>query len=211
MGTLNKIQASMLAVSWAFVALLFAPGARADTPMCNAIVNDPTIPTCSCICESGSTYSGCNGLSAGTQAPTPGQCPDMLQGRHVLSRGDALVIASPRLSGSANTVALGLLYGAENDPDNNGLGVINGSPSLTLDQDIGCRTSDTNPFPDHVVLARLFDLPYDMMVAIIWSCSLPARKAGRRACPPTSGKPTMHGLNLPSATSITTAMTTSYF
>jgi len=164
METFTRLQVLMVAASWALAALVSAPGARADIPACNAVYNDSTIATCTCICEASSSYPGCNGLSEGKQAATPSQCPDMLQGRHVLSGGDVLAIASPRLSGSANTVALGLLYGTENDSPNTGLGVINGTPSLTLDQDIGCRT--TNPFPDHVVLARLFDLPYDMMVQL---------------------------------------------
>jgi hypothetical protein len=40
----------------------------------------------------------------------------------------------------------------------------NGSRSVTQNTENPCRPNDDSPFPDHVVLARLFDLPYDMMV-----------------------------------------------
>ena len=134
--------------------------------MCNDVVQDGTIATCSCICEAGSLYPACIGRSEGTVAATPGQCPDMLQGRRVLSRGDALAIAAPRFSGSSNMIALGSIYRAENDPDNAGIGLINGEAALTQNPNIGCRMQGGPPipFPDQVRFARLFDLPYAMMV-----------------------------------------------
>jgi hypothetical protein len=139
-------------------------GARADTPACDEIVQDPTIATCTCICEAGSLFAGCQGLAEGTAAATPNQCPDMLQGRRVLSRGDAVLVASPRFSSSNNTRPLTMLYGTENDPNNTGLGIVNGTPVETQSPDVPCRMEDGVPFPDQTRLARLFDLPYDMLV-----------------------------------------------
>ena len=95
-------------VALVIATILMAPGAGANTPACNDVVNDPALATCTCICEAGSRFPGCLNLQAGTAAPTPNQCPDMLQGRRVLSRGDALTVASPRFSGSASTVAISL-------------------------------------------------------------------------------------------------------
>jgi hypothetical protein len=164
----HRFQVSVVAASLVLAALVAAPAVRADTPLCNDVVQDPTIATCSCICETGSLFPGCIGLSAGTAASTPAQCPDMLHGRRVLSRGDALAIAAPRYSGSTNMIAIGSLYGTENDPDNPGLGVINGEAALTQAPNIGCRMQGGPPipFPDQVRLARLFNLPYAMMVQL---------------------------------------------
>ena len=60
----------------------------------------------------------------------------MLQGRRVLSRGDALAIAAPRFSGSSNMIALGSIYRAENDPDNAGIVLINGEAALPINPQI---------------------------------------------------------------------------
>jgi len=168
MRTPAGYRSSMVTVALWLAALALAQGARADVPMCNDIVQDPTIATCSCICETGSLFPACIGRSEGTVAATPGQCPDMLQGRRVLSRGDALAIAAPRYSGSSNMIALGSIYRAEKDPDNAGLGVIDGEAELIRFPNIGCRTQGgpAVPFPDQVRLARLFELPYAVMVQL---------------------------------------------
>lgn len=49
------------ALAWAVFGL--TPGARADTPACDDIVQDPTIATCTCICEANSLFAGCLGLT----------------------------------------------------------------------------------------------------------------------------------------------------
>lgn len=144
----------------------FAHGALANTPACDEIVQDPTISTCTCICEASSLFAGCQGLAAGTAAPTPNQCPDMLQGRRVISGGDAVVIADPHISGSSDTIAGTRLYKAENDSGTPGLGVIDGTPVYTDSPAIPCQMGTLVPFPQPTRFARLFDLPYDMIVTL---------------------------------------------
>jgi hypothetical protein len=147
-------------------ALTVTPGARADTPGCQDIVNDPTIFTCTCICGSGSSFSGCAGQSEGTAVPTPNQCPDMLQGRRVISRGDALAIADPHQHSSTQENVNVLVYKGEDDPSNSGLGIIDGTPTLARRPQVPCSGSDDAPFPQQTRFARLFDLPRDLVVTL---------------------------------------------
>ena len=90
----------------------------------------------------------------------------MLQGRRVLSRGDAVLVTSPHFAGSSSTNSITLVYGTENDPGNAGLGVINGTPVSNFSPSIPCSMSGTVPFPEQVRFARLFDLAYSMMVVL---------------------------------------------
>ncbi len=144
----------------------FVPGARADTPACDAIVNDPTIATCTCICEADSQFSGCIGLSEGTEAPTPGQCPDMLQGRRVLSAGDALATADPVIAGSGTNARV-YVFQTENDPNNAGLGIVGnkGTAVWTVKEQVPCQLT-SEAFPQQTRFARLFDLPYAVTITL---------------------------------------------
>lgn len=173
MGTIGRTRYWVVAALLMLAPLMATSAAHADTPKCDAVNGDPTIPTCTCICESPSEYKGCSGLSAGTPTPTPEQCPDMLQGRHVLSRGDGLVLASPNPSVEdldGVTAAQALIYAPENQdttPPLSGLGKFAGHPWLAQYTNISCTMpSSGGPFPDHAVLARLFDLPSDVMVQL---------------------------------------------
>ena len=162
----TAVRSSFWLAALAGALFAFAHGALANTPACDEIVQDPSIPTCTCICEASSTFPGCQGLTEGTAAATPNQCPDMLQGRRVLSRGDAVVVADPHNASSNATVATTLLYEAENDPDNPGLGVIEALPGNSDALNVGCQMEDGVPFPQQTRFARLFDLPYDMIVTL---------------------------------------------
>ena len=156
------------------MALAFAPSARADTPACNDIVQDPTISTCTCVCETNSQFSGCSGQAEGTEAPTPNQCPDMLQGRRVLSEGDALATADPVIAGSGTNARV-YIFQTENDPNNAGLGIVgnNGTAAWTVKEQVPCQRTEA-PFPQQTRFARLFDLPYAMTVTLRPSTSASA-------------------------------------
>ncbi len=147
------------------VVIAAAQGARADTPMCNDIVNDPTIATCTCICEAGSSFPGCFNAATNAQVPTPNQCPDMLLGRRVLSRGDALLASDPVIGGSTTDLKA-LIYGTKNDPDNPGIGVVEPSPKSSESTTVPCTGIEGQPFPQQTRYARLFDLPFDMVVTL---------------------------------------------
>jgi len=140
--------------------------AQTGMPMCNDVARDPTIATCTCTCESNSRFSECQGKSAGDPASTPGQCPDMLQGRRVLSGGDALLVADPFQNSQGNNHTRSLLYPTTNDTSNPGLGVPAGSPINVVDQSVNCKGVTGQPFPQQTRFARLFDLPYDMIVTM---------------------------------------------
>lgn len=99
------------------------------TPACSEINSNPTLPTCRCICDDESSFLGCFGRSLGTAVPTPNQCPDMLQGRRVISLSDTLAIANPRGVETGITAATYLIYPSENQSSNPGLGTINRTPS----------------------------------------------------------------------------------
>jgi len=173
MGTLFTLRVPLAAALLSLAVLVSATVARADIPMCDTIVQDPTVAACSCICEAGSSYTHCIGKSQGTRVPTPERCPDMLQGRNVLSRGDGLVLASPSPSPEFSDViaAQTLVYAPENQgttPPLSGLGMFAGHPWLPQYTDIDCQMPvGTGPFPAHAVFARLFDLPYDVVVKLL--------------------------------------------
>jgi hypothetical protein len=161
MGTFTKNRLWMMAAAM----MAFASGARAETPTCNEVFNDPTIATCTCICEAGSSFPGCFNAATNAQVPTPNQCPDMLQGRRVLSRGDALLASDPVIGGSTTDVKA-LIYGTENDPDDPGIGVVDPSPRFSDSTTVPCTGIEGQPFPQQTRHARLFDLPYDMVVTL---------------------------------------------
>ncbi len=155
----------LIVLACVFLSLFGSFAALADTPICQELVDDPTIATCTCICESGSPFPGCLNQEAGATTPTPDQCPDMLQGRRVLSAGDTLMVADPHDSGSG-TDARVLLYKTENDPDNAGIAIVDGTPDSTTDQQIPCQKGSSVAFPQQTRFAHLFDLPYAMVVTM---------------------------------------------
>ena len=88
MSRTTSMRCYLSAVALAAVALCFVPGARADTPTCTQVFNDPTIATCTCICDVGSPFPGCFNAATDVTVPTPNQCPDMLLGRRVIAGGE---------------------------------------------------------------------------------------------------------------------------
>jgi hypothetical protein len=145
----------------------FAPRARADTPTCTEVFDDPTIPTCTCICDAGSQFPGCFNAAAGAKVPTPNQCPDILQGRRVIARDDALIVDNP-VGVSADTYDIRVrTFGAMNDPNNPGLGYIVGDPLAALDPaTVPCGDGTVRPYPQVTRAARLYDSPTDWFVNI---------------------------------------------
>jgi hypothetical protein len=169
MGNFLRSLIAEIATSVSLVAFVSAPGARADTPMCEEVTS--TIVTCTCECEQDSKYNACVGQAGGTLAPTPNNCPDMLQGRRVLSGGDALLVPDPTKAGApSDTSMIGqlLLYPTEELTSNPGLGMVDGTPAFSAAPTLPCRPGNgiDIAFPMQSRFARLFNLPYDMQVTL---------------------------------------------
>ncbi len=171
MGCFVQIRFTVLAVALAAAAVVvFAPGARADIPMCNDVQtarNDGTdLVTCTCTCEASSKFPACAGSKSGTSVPTPGSCADMLQGRRVISRGDWLVINDPHDPSSGKVKASVNIYAAEStDPDgNDGIGEIKETPPVIAQVTVPCTEDTPIPFPQQSRSARLFDQAKDSLV-----------------------------------------------
>jgi hypothetical protein len=157
------------ATALACAVVIFAPKAGADTPMCDQIVEHPTTPTCTCICEDDSSFSGCpSGVTAGTAVPTPNQCPDMLQGRRVISGEEAVLVPDPTIANAPATGMIGqlMLNQTEAWDGNCGLGIADGTPVYREGPFLPCRAGADFPFPMQSRFARLFGLPYDMAVML---------------------------------------------
>ncbi|MCP4626921.1 MAG: hypothetical protein GY850_25940, partial [bacterium] len=163
MGSITMIRFSVLAVAMA--VLVFSPGARADTPMCDDVVNNPTIVTCTCICEASSSFPGCQGLDENTAAPTPNRCNDMLHGRRVILRQDWPIIENPfPESGGTNVNRKAYKTNPGSAP------LVSDTPYSTPQFDVACTTDGAQiantPFPQRTRMARLFNTPNDWMVTV---------------------------------------------
>ena len=131
------------------------------------MLNDPTIPTCTCTCEAGSQFPGCFNVAAGASVPTPNQCPDMLQGRRVIAAGDVALLDNPVSDSPTSPFAAKRVrvYGTRNLPS--GLGLIERTPLDILDVGIaGCGNGVVHPYTQTTRAVRLFDGPTDWFVTV---------------------------------------------
>lgn len=145
------------------LGVVLALPAVAGAPMCNQAAGNPALATCTCVCEASSNFAGCVGLPAGANAATPDQCPDMLQGRRVLSRGDALAASFPidPDHSPGGQFVRNVLQDTRNDPNNEGLGMVTGAPTYQQTSNYCDRAPGSlQPQPSKSRLVRMFDLPY---------------------------------------------------
>jgi hypothetical protein len=161
MKKINLFLIGLLLVGGFFGAL---PALATPPPDCTDVQNDPGISTCTCTCTADSTFLACLNASSGAVVPSPNSCPDMLQGRRVIARGDWLVVDNP------STISGGFeenrkVYSTKEGSSNTTI-ELSGNPKSTYQSDVPCSPSQGSTFPQHTRMAHLFDTPNAMMVTI---------------------------------------------
>lgn len=150
----------MILVIWSAAALgvgLAATSAGAAAPDCQSGTLPAATPSCTCF-----------DTSTSAERPTPGNCPDMLEGQRVIFRGDYLSVSNTLVeSNDDRSVLKTLIVPTVAGTSNPGLGEFDVPNEQLWQRTTDCQSPGPGiPVPFQARPARLFDLDHDVLVSL---------------------------------------------